>query len=173
VKVTDCPKTEGFGVDVRAVALSALVIVMDAVEVLPVPAVVSLTVTVLVAKPTATPWTFTETVQDAPELREAPLRAMEPDPAVAATDPVQVVFKPFGVATTKEVGRVSVNPIPFRLKWALGLLTMKLRLVVAPKGMLLAANDLLMCGGLITVRFAVPGVGLLPAAVESMVTLLL
>src|SRR5450631_442386 len=55
VKVTDWPKTVGFTEEVTAVVVFALVTATEAVEVLPVPATESLTVTLLFAEPTDTP----------------------------------------------------------------------------------------------------------------------
>jgi hypothetical protein len=43
---------------------------------------------------------------------ETPLTVIVVDPATAATLPLQVVDKPFGVDTTKPLGSVSVNATP-------------------------------------------------------------
>src|SRR5205823_589701 len=88
-----------------------------AVEVLPVPAMVSLTVTLLGADPATVPFTFKEMAQDAPAARLAPVKETLPEPAVAVGVVLQVLVKPFGVATTRvpgaAFGKVSVNAMPF------------------------------------------------------------
>src|SRR5215471_10488880 len=87
-----------------------------AVPVLPVPAVVSLTVTLLLAAPATVPFTFTVIVHDAPGAKLAPVRLMLPEPATAVGVVLHVFVKPFGVATTSvpgaALGSVSVNEIP-------------------------------------------------------------
>src|ERR1051326_8074286 len=80
VKVTDCPNTEGFTDEVTAVEVSAFTTLELAVPVLPVPAVVSLTVTLLLEAPTFVPCTFADTVQLAPGARLSPESDTEPEP---------------------------------------------------------------------------------------------
>ena len=87
--------------------------VSSALEVFPVPAVVSLAVTLLFAVPATVPCTFTDTVQLAPGARLELPRDTEPEPATAVALPEQLLVKPLGVATTRvpgaALGRVSVN----------------------------------------------------------------
>src|SRR5579863_3608931 len=112
VKVTDWPKTEGFTDDVTVVDVLALTIVRFAVAVLPIPAMVSLTVTLLLAAPTVTPCTSAETVHEAPGARLAPERLTEPDPALPDAVPVHVLLRPLGLATTRLLGSTSVKDMP-------------------------------------------------------------
>ena len=111
--------------------------VREVLEVLPVPATVSLTVTLLGAAPATVPFTFTEIMHDAPAAKLAPVKETTPEPATTAGAVLQVLVKPLGVATTRvpgaAFGKVSVNEIPFRTE---------------------APNTLLMVGGLMTVRLA-------------------
>src|SRR5581483_3724557 len=167
------------------VGLNALLIVggptttSDVLDVFPVPATVSLIVTLLGAVPATVPLTLSEIVHDAPAARLAPVKLMLPDPGVAGGVVLQVLVKPFGVATTSvpgaALGRVSVNEIPLSTDTALlfGFVIVKVRLVVPLSGILLVPNTLPMVGGLITVRLGLAVAVLpLPASVESIVTLL-
>ena len=78
--------------------------VREVLEVLPVPATVSLTVTLLGANPATVPCTFTEIVHDTPAARLAPAKVMLPEPAVAVGVVLQVLLKPLGVATISVPG---------------------------------------------------------------------
>src|SRR5215472_17513021 len=88
------------------VGLNALLIVGGAttvrlaVPVSPVPAVVSLPVTLLLAVPATVPFTFTVTVQDAPGAKLAPLNEMLPEPATAVGVVLHVFVSPLGIANT-------------------------------------------------------------------------
>lgn len=149
--------------------------VRDVLEVLPVPAIVSLTVTLLFLSPAVAPLTFTEMVQLAPAARLAPVNDTVPEPATAVGVVLQVLVKPFGVATTKPEGRLSVNEMPLRTDAALlfGLVIVNVRLVVPFSGMVEAPKTLLIVGGSMTVKLGLAVAVLpLPASVESMVTLL-
>jgi hypothetical protein len=86
--------------------------VMEAFDVLPVPASVEVTWTLLFFTPAVVPVTFTETVQDALEASVPAERLMLPDPATAVAVPPQVLLNALGVATTRPAGRLSVNAIP-------------------------------------------------------------
>ena len=113
-------------------------------------------------------------MQLAPGASDAPDRLTEDEPAVAVAVPEHVVDKPDGVATTSPAGRLSVNAIPFSVRFWFVLLIVNVRLVVPFNGMVAAPNCLAMLGGLMTVRLAddvdsAP----VPAAVELMVTELL
>src|SRR5258708_26294106 len=104
----------------------------------------------------------------------APLRATFEDPSVAVTvPPLQVVLGLPGVATTRPVGRLSVNAVPFNVKfWLLLLSIVMVRLVVPFNGIVAAPNALAMCGGLMTTRIADDALTALPASLESRVTVL-
>src|SRR5215471_18962302 len=146
--------------------------VMLAVAVLPVPAVVSVALTLLLFTPAVVPCTFTETVHDAPGARLAPESDTEDDPSVAVAVPLQVVLRFPGVATTRPAGSESVNEIPLRVRFWLVLLTVMVRLVVPFRGMVVAPKALALVGGLMTVRLAV-GVLPSPASLDRIWTLLL
>ena len=96
------------------------VTVIEAFDVLPVPPSVEVTVTELFFTPAVVPCTLTETVQLALAAKVPAERLMLPDPAVAVAVPPQVLFKPFGVATTRPAGRLSVKEIPVRARFVLG-----------------------------------------------------
>jgi hypothetical protein len=117
--------------------------------VLPVPPSVEPTApVVLFLAPDAVPVTVTENVHDAFAASAAPARLAEPDPAVAVmAPPPQVPVRPLGVATTSPAGKVSVKATPLSDALGLGLVTVKLRLVLAPTRMLAAPNTSLMVGG--------------------------
>lgn len=127
--------------------------VMLALEVLPVPPLVALTVTLLIFTPAVVPVTFTDTVQ-------LPLPAIVPaerltalDPAAAVAVPPHVLLK-FGVAaTTKPAGRLSVKATPV-LGLVLGLLMANDKVVVPFSGTDAAPNDFVMLGGEATLRLA-------------------
>lgn len=144
--------------------------VMLALEVLPVPPFVEVTETLLLLTPPVVPCTFTDTVQDAPGARLAPVRATEDDPFAAVAVPPQVFDKLPGVATTKPAGRLSVNATPLSVKLVFVLVSVNVRLVVPLSGMLAAPNALAIAGALITVRFA-DDVLPVPASAELIVTL--
>jgi hypothetical protein len=148
--------------------------VMLALEVLPVPPFVELTVTLLFFTPPVVPCTLTTTVQLAPAASVAPLKATEEDPAVAVAAPPHVLLRPDGVATTKPAGKLSVNAMPFNTEFTLLLVSVKVRLVAPLSGIVAAPNAFVIEGGLITVRVAeevdrAP----VPAVVELIVTVLL
>src|SRR5712671_6070695 len=88
--------------------------VMLAFDVFPVPPSVEVTCTLLFFTPAVVPATFSDTVHDALAANVPPDRLAEPDPATAVDVPPQVLVKPFGVATTKPAGKLSVNAIPVR-----------------------------------------------------------
>src|SRR6478609_2073212 len=109
---------------------------------------------VLFCTPAAMPCTFTLTLQFAFAASVAPVRLIEPEPAAAVTVPVQVVNRPFGVATCKPAGSVSLNATPVSPRPELGLLSVKVTEVVAFNSMLAAPKVLVMVGGAATVRLA-------------------
>lgn len=144
--------------------------VMLAFAAMPVPALVEVTETLLVFAPAVVPCTVRITVHEAPGLSVAPERLTEEEPAVAAADPLQLLFRLLGVATIRPDGRVSVNATPVMLRFAFVLETVRVRLVVPLTGIVASPNALPIAGGAITVRVA-DEVLPLPASVESMVTL--
>ena len=110
---------------------------------------------VLFCTPAETPVTFRLMVHEALAASEPPVRLIEPDPATAVTVPLQVVVRPFGVATCKPAGSVSLKARPVSASEAFGLLSVKLSEVFAPTRMLAAPKALVIVGGVATVRFAV------------------
>ena len=110
---------------------------------------------------------MTDNVQDALEARVPPERLTEPDPATAVAVPPQVLVNALGVATTKPAGRLSVKAIPVSARVVFGLVMLKVRLVEPFSGMLAAPNDLVMVGGVATVRFAVAVLPVPPLVEET------
>src|SRR6476659_8493623 len=120
--------------------------------VLPVPPFVELTAPlVLVYWPDAVPVTFTTRVQFVLTAMLPPVREMLVEPATAVAVPPQVLVRPFGVATTRPVGRVSANATPFSgTAFAAGLVMVNVSEVVAFRAMLLGLNALAIDGGATT-----------------------
>ncbi len=110
---------------------------------------------VLFCTPAAMPLTLRLIVHDAFAARVPPVRLIEPDPAAAVIVPLQVVASPFGVATCKPAGSVSLNAIPVSPSDAFGLLSVKVSEVFAFKRMLAAPKAFVMVGGVATVKLAV------------------
>src|SRR4029077_15469866 len=108
--------------------------VIDAFEVLPVPALVEVAWTLLFFTPAVVPVTFTEIVQLAAGAKVAPDKLTEEDPATAVAVPLHVLVRPFGVATTNPAGRLSVKATPLIVRFAFVLLSVKVRLVVPFRG---------------------------------------
>src|SRR5882724_5729541 len=127
-----------------------------AFDVLPGPLSVAVTCTLLFCIPTAVPFTFTLTVHEAPAARVAPARLAEPEPAVAViVPPPHDPANPFGVATTRPAGRLSVNAMPVStMVLVAGLVMVKVKLVDPLRGIVNALNNLVMVGGDATVRLA-------------------
>jgi hypothetical protein len=109
---------------------------------------------VLFCTPAAMPFTFKLMVQEAFAASVAPVRLIEPDPAAAVTVPVQVVTSPFGVATCRPAGKVSLNAMPVSARLELGLLSVNVTEVVAFSRMLEAPKALVIVGGVATVKLA-------------------
>lgn len=113
-------------------------------------------------------------MQLAPGASDAPERLTLDEPAVAVAVPLHVVLRFDGVATTSPAGKLSVNAIPFSVRFWLLLEMVNVRLVVPFSGMVAAPNCLAILGGLMTVRLAEDvDCAPVPAAVELMVTELL
>src|SRR5260221_13795688 len=131
--------------------------VIEALEVFPTPPSVEVTCTLLFFTVAVVPVTFTLNVQDALVARVAPDRLTVPEPATAViVPPPQLPVRPFGVATTKPAGRLSVKATPVSgMVLATGLVMVKLKLVVPFSGIVNAPNSLVMVGGVATARFAV------------------
>ena len=148
----------------------AAVTVRLALEVLPVPPSVEVTCTELFFNPAVVPVTSTEKLHVDPAVGDAvnvpPDRLMLPLAAVAVIVPLPhdpVTFG--GVATTTPDGKLSVNATPLSATPVFGLVMLKLNVLLAFNGMLVGLNDLIMLGGLATVRVA-DAAAPLPPSVE-------
>jgi len=129
--------------------------VIVAFEVLPVPPSVEDTCTLLFFTPAVVPVTFNETAHEAPGARVPADRLAEPDPATAVEVPPQVLVKPFGVATTKPAGKLSVNAIPVRpIVLIAGLAILNVSDVDPFSGMFAAPNAFVIVAGAATERLA-------------------
>jgi len=136
--------------------LGGAITVMDALEVLPGPLSVAVTWTLLLSTPAIVPVTFTLNVQEAAPARVAPERLTADEPAAAVmVPPPHEPVRPFGVETTSPAGRLSVNAMPVKEDEAFGLLMVKLSEVLPFRRMVAAPKDLVMVGGVATLRFAV------------------
>jgi hypothetical protein len=132
------------------------VTVMEALDVLPGPLSVAVTVTELFFTPPVVPVTFTLKVQEVVLARVAPERLTLPEPATAVmVPPPQEPVRPFGVETTRPAGRVSVNATPVSEVVVFGLSMVKLSEVLPFTGMEAAPNTFVIVGGVATLRFAV------------------
>jgi hypothetical protein len=131
--------------------------VTDAFEVLPAPAVVEVTETLLFFTPAVVPMTFTLKVHDPLAANVAPDRLALLDPAVAViVPPPQLPLSPFGVATTRPEGKLSVNATPVsEIELAIGLVIVKLSEVEPFREIVAAPNDFAIVGGDATLRLAV------------------
>src|SRR5574340_538741 len=110
---------------------------------------------VLLWTPAVVPFTFTEKLHEPLAAIVPPDRLTLPLPATAVIVPLpHVPLRPFGVATTRPPGRVSLKPTPLSAT-ALGLLIVKVSEVVPFSGMVAAPNALLMVGGATTVSVSV------------------
>src|SRR5271166_5911674 len=127
--------------------------VAEAVNPLPPLAEATLEV-VLVFEPAVVPVTFTEMVHAAPANNVAPDRLTLLDPAAAVT-PVQLVFRPLGVDTTRPPGSPSVKPTPVSATVVFGFPTVKFRVVLWFNGIVAAPKFLVIVGGATTVMLAV------------------
>jgi hypothetical protein len=130
------------------------VTVIDAFDVLPVPASVDVTWTLLFLTPAVVPCTFTEKVQLVLAANVPAERLMLPDPATAVAVPPHVLFNALGVATTNPAGRLSVKAIPVRARLVLGFWMVNVSEVVPFNGMLAAPKALVIEGGVATVKLA-------------------
>ncbi len=137
------------------VMLGGEITVTLAVDVLPVPPLVDVTVTELFFTPAVVPVTFTEKVQEAAPASVAVARLTLEAPAVAVmVPPPQVPVSAFGLETTSPAGKVSVKATPVRLPVAFGFVTVKLRLVLPPTAREAAPKLLVMLGAPVTLTLA-------------------
>ena len=134
----------------------AALTVTEAVEVLPAPALVEVTCTLLFFTPLVLAVTFTEKVQEALVARVAPARLTTDEAAVAVmVPPPQEPVSALGVATTKPDGNASVKATPASATvLAMGLAITNVNEVEAPDARLAAPKDLVMAGGVATLRLA-------------------
>lgn len=89
-----------------------------------------------------------------PPLRLAPERliVLAPGEAVIVPEP-HVPERPFGLATTKPAGSVSVNEMPVWFA-PLGIAMLNVKAVDPPAGIGELVKDLVICGGATTTRVA-------------------
>ena len=119
------------------------------------------------------PFTVTEKLHVALAAKVAPVRLIELEPAVAVMVPLpQLPDSPFGVATTKPEGRVSVNPTPVIAFPELVLVTTKVKLVVPFRGTNELPKAAINVGAVPTDNVATEVLPVLPL-VEVTVTLLI
>jgi len=124
-----------------------------ALEVLPGPPSVEVTLTALSFTPALIANTLTEKVQEDPGASVPPARVMVLPSMGAVTVPVPQV--PTGAAFTKTpAGRVSVNPMPVSGMLLFGLVIRNVSVLLLFTGMLVGLKDLTMLGGAATISVA-------------------
>ena len=133
--------------------------VILALEVLPVPASVEVTCTLLAFTPAVVPVTSAESVQDEPAAGDAvsvpPDKLILPLPATAVIVPLPQEPVMFGVtATTRPAGRLSVNATPLSVVAVFGLVMAKVKLVEPFTEIVAAPNTFTIVGGEATVKLA-------------------
>lgn len=131
--------------------------VIEAVAVLPVPALVAVTAPVVfTCEPAATPVMFTVNVQVLFAAIVPPVKLTFCDPPAAVIVPVpHVPLKPFGVETVSPAGNASLNATPVNAREALEFVIVNVREVEPPSPMEGAPNAFAMLGGVPTERLAV------------------
>jgi hypothetical protein len=157
VKVNDVVPFSGMVAAPNTLVIDGgLATVRVALAVFPVPPLVELTAPdVLVNVPEVVPVTLTERTQELLTAIVPPVRLMPVPPAVATTVPPQVLVKPFGVATSRPVGSVSVKATPASATvLAAGLVMVKVRVVVPFTAIAVGLNAFAMEGGATTVSGA-------------------
>jgi hypothetical protein len=128
------------------VNVGGAVTVRVAVEVLPVPLSLDVTVTLLTFAPPVVGVTFTLKVHDAEAARVAPDRLTVDEPAAAVmVPPPHEPVRPFGVETTRPAGNESVNATPVSELPVFGLLMVKLSALVPFNGTAFGLNDFVIC----------------------------
>src|SRR5258708_10267354 len=125
----------------------------EAEAVPPVPSSVEVTLpVVLVCKPAAVPVTLIENVQEELAASVTSEMLIEFDPATAVGVLPQVLpANPFGVATTRPAGNISLKPTPVSEFVVLLFWSVNCKLVEPLSGMLAAPNALMITGGATTV----------------------
>ena len=138
------------------VTVGGEVTVRVAVEVLPVPLSLAVTVTLFTFEPPVVGVTFTLNVHEAALARVAPDKLTEPEPAAAViVPPPQVPVRPLGVETIRPAGKLSVNAMPVSdTVLAAGLVMVKLNALVPFNGTAAGLNDFVICGGVATLKLA-------------------
>lgn len=137
------------------VKIGGAVTVRVAVEVLPAPLSLAVTVTLLTFDPPVVGVTFTLKVHDAEAARVAPERLTVDEPAAAVmVPPPHEPVRPLGVETTRPAGNVSVKATPVSELPVFGLLIVKLNALVPFNGTALGLNDLVMAGAWATLKLA-------------------
>lgn len=128
-----------------------------AVAVFPVPPWVDETAPdVLVKVPAAVPLMLTTTVQELLAATLPPVNEMLVPPAVAEALPLQLSTSPFGVATTKPAGSVSLNATPVWVTvFPAGLVIVKVSVLLPFKSIAVGLKALAIEGGVTTVNEAV------------------
>src|SRR5260370_19716485 len=112
---------------------------------------------------------FTDNVNEVLIGRVPADKLTVPDPATAVAAPPQVLVSPFGVATTKPAGRLSVKATPVSgMGLIAGLVMVKVSEVEPFNGMLAAPKALVMVGGVATTRFAVAVLPVPPLVEETL-----
>src|SRR5258708_2561782 len=148
------------------------VTVIEALDVLPVPPSVEVTVTLLFFTPAEVLVISTETVHEALTASVPPAKLTDVALATAVVVPPQVLFAFGGLARFKPAGRLSVNATPVRATFEFGFWIVKVKVVKPPIGCKGALNSLVIVGGAATVRFAV-AVPPVPPLVELTVPVVL
>jgi hypothetical protein len=138
--------------------------VTDAEAVLPGPLWIEVTAPVVSFVPAVVASTFTVKVHEPLAGSVAPVKLTLDEPATAVIVPPHEPVRPFGVATTRPAGSVSLKPTPVNAAPLLGFEMVNVRVVVPFTLMLPAPNALLSVGGavamwavLVTWAVAVPG----------------
>src|SRR5258708_70850 len=131
------------------------VTVSEALDVLPVPPSVEVTVTLLFFTPAVVLVISTETVHEAFAASVPPDKLTDVAFATAVVVPPQVLFAFGGLARINPAGRISVNAIPVRSTFVFGFWMVKVKVVKPPIGCKGALNDLVIVGGAATVSVAV------------------
>src|ERR1700691_4900546 len=127
-----------------------------ALEVLPVPPSLEVTVTLLFCTPAAMAVKFTDNVHAALAARVPPDRLTDVPRGTAVALPPHVLVSPLGVTTTSPAGKVSVKATPVSgMVFATGLTMENVREVVPFSGILARPNTLAMVGGRATATLAV------------------
>jgi hypothetical protein len=111
----------------------------------------------LVNWPAEVPVTFTTTVQELLTAMLPSVRLMLVLPAVADAVPPQLLVRPFGVATSKPAGSVSLNATPVSGTPTFGFWMVKVSMLVPLRGMVFGLNACAMLGApALTVNVADP-----------------